>query len=184
MIDDVKGYVVRGTWDTGPVVCHVPGGFWHDRSPHVFREIEYARSQRGLMLQQGCTDVSIFRVHADGREERLPSYEEALTELGRLRAVETVVIAACETFERFESGGERPSRGELGDMVSAMRASLGGQSAQAADPLAALAAAERRLLEAGGWTEEGPDKWSLEGVTWDRRDAVGIARYHAAKGGA
>jgi hypothetical protein len=45
----------------------------------------------------------------------------------------------------------------------------------AADPLAALEAAERRLLEAGGWTEEGPDKWSLE---------VGIARYHAAKGGA
>ena len=64
MIDDVKGYVVRGTWDTGPVVCHVPGGFWHDRSPHVFREIEYARSQRGLMLQQGCTDVSIFLLDA------------------------------------------------------------------------------------------------------------------------
>ena len=119
MIDDVKGYVVRGTWDTGPVVCHVPGGFWHDRSPHVFREIEYARSQRGLMLQQGCTDVSIFRVHADGREERLPSYEEALDRLCKLE-------------------------GALSDA--------------ARSPLAALEAAERRLLEAGGWTLAEPNE--------------------------
>ena len=92
MIDDVKGYVVRGTWDTGPVVCHVPGGFWHDdRSPHVFQEIEFARSQRGLMLQQGCTDVTIFRVAEDGTETPLPTYEEALAEISGADTVLTLV---------------------------------------------------------------------------------------------
>ena len=153
MIDDVKGYVVRGTWDTGPVVCHVPGGFWHDRSPHVFREIEYARSQRGLMLQQGCTDVSIFRVHADGREERLPSYEEALDRLCKLE-------------------------GALSDA--------------ARSPLAVLEAAERRLLEAGGWVEVEPAVWMDPRDHWhgNQGEAVDIARLRmmgerlAAKGGA
>ncbi len=86
-----KGYVVRGTWDTGPVVCHVPGGFWHDRSPHVFQEIEFARSQRGLMLQQGCTDVTILAVAEDGTETPLPSYEEALAEISGADTVLTLV---------------------------------------------------------------------------------------------
>jgi hypothetical protein len=119
----------------------------------------------------GWSDVAIYRVHPDGREERLPSYEEALTELKRLKQREADIVEACE---RVADGGQYRA-----DIVSAIqrirRERDEARAALGADPLAALEAAERRLLEAGGWTEEGPDKWSLE---------VGIARYHAAKGGA
>ena len=95
--------------------------------------------------EPGKIDVSIFRVHDDGREERLPSYEEALALLG-------------------------------------------------GDPLAALEAAERRLLEAGGYQPEPNESawWrSRSGVLTARDEAVSIVRHEfqierrrlAAKGG-
>ena len=62
----------------------------------------------------------------------------------------------------------------------------------AGDPLAALEAAERRLLEAGGWTalgkmdRHGRDRWrSKDGLTECRQVALTIERRRlAAKGGA
>ena len=71
------------------------------------------------------------------------------------------------------------------DELDRLRAMLG------ADPLAALEAAERRLLEAGGWREDSPGWWNdgLTGVstisTERRSVALTIERRRlAAKGGA
>lgn len=168
---------------------------------------------------EGANEAAeIFRVHDDGREERLPSYEEALGEIGRVAGLDQANREAHQAIAKLKRDLEDESRrfheartdadvaaGLLAEAnkeierlraiealnVGAIDASLvrlgavtGAIEPMPVDLLSALEAAERRLLEAGGWTEEGPDKWSLEGVTWDRRDAVGIARYHAAKGGA
>ena len=144
----VKGYVVRGTHRRGwPVFAYDHSGAFGGPSEtdiplHVFPSLDTASGARAHMVRCGCSDVAIFRVLDDGREERLPSYEEALALLD-------------------------------------------------GDPLAALEAAERRLLEAGGWREDSPGWWNdgLAGVstisTERRTVALTIERRRlAAKGGA
>ena len=161
---EIKGYLVRAKDGAG----NMAGSSTRSTLGGAARALD-------VLAATGCTDVAIFRVLDDGREERLPSYEEALAEIARLREV-----LGCKAEEETHVVAERLLT-EIERCVDALKGAVGPMPV---DPLAALEAAERRLLEAGGWTEEGPDKWSLEGVTWDRRDAVGIARYHAAKGGA
>ncbi len=97
-----KGYVVRGTHRRGwPVFAYDHSGAFGGPSEtdiplHVFPSLDTASGARAHMVRCGCTDVAIFRVHADGREERLPSYEEALGELERLRAVEALNVGAID----------------------------------------------------------------------------------------
>jgi hypothetical protein len=119
-----------------------------------------------------CDEAAIFRVHDDGREERLPSYEEALGEVERLRAD----VAGMRAGLLDAAGQSR----RLGAVI--------------ADPLSALEAAERRLLEAGGWVLAEPDVYGTERwshPTWQggrsegRQVALTIERRRiAAKGGA
>jgi hypothetical protein len=122
---------------------------------------------------EGANEAAeIFRVHDDGREERLPSYEEALGEVERLRAD----VAGMRAGLLDAAGQSR----RLGAVI--------------ADPLSALEAAERRLLEAGGWVLAEPDVYGTERwshPTWQggrsegRQVALTIERRRiAAKGGA
>lgn len=225
-----KGYVVRGTKGTRDVYAYGPGMGFGDAceeiDAHAFERLDAAAGARDHMVRLGC-EATIFRVHDDGHEERLPSYEEALGEIGRVAGLDQANREAHQAIAKLKRDLEDESRrfheartdadvaagllAEANKEIERLREVLGCKAEEEthvvaerllteiercvdalkgavgptpADPLAALEAAERRLLEAGGWTEEGPDKWSLEGVTWDRRDAVGIARYHAAKGGA
>ena len=124
------------------------------------------------LLEWGhCTDVAIFRVHDDGREERLPSYEEAL-EIIRATIAETCAPMGHADLPGFmqrllAEGREDP------DLEP--------------DPLAALEAAERRLLEAGGWTAGDRGFWidPDDGTQWPREGAISdVRRRLAAKGGA
>jgi hypothetical protein len=186
------------------------------------------------MVRCGCTDVAIFRVHADGREERLPSYEEALGELERLRAVEALNVGAIDASltrlgavtgtigpmprhdprclihdgreERLPSYEEALAGLQTVSDVLAVfgvpddgtglpqRLQLLHEGAHD-DPIAALEAAERRLLEAGGYQPEPNESawWrSRSGVLTARDEAVSIVRHEfqierrrlAAKGGA
>ena len=128
-----KGYVVRGM---------APGDVLHEEARDA---LGAAVGTWTALVQLGAARPRIFRVHDDGREERLPSYEEALALLG-------------------------------------------------ADPLAALEAAERRLLEAGGWhlcstsAGFGVERWrraSAPDAHESRTVALTIERRRlAAKGGA
>ena len=135
----IKGYVVRGLYKGRHMgISDLHGSTAGLREPHPFAALDYA-AERAIELRRfDWSDVAIFRVLDDGREERLPSYEEALAMLG-------------------------------------------------GDPLAALEAAERRLLEAGGWVEVevGADIWKRE--TEERTGSYALAierRRLAAKGGA
>ena len=144
-IGSASGYVVRWADDCAP--SHASGFLFavdvegtvtthRERAavlPTVGAAVEAASAMR-------VRDVSILRVHADGREERLPNYEEALALLG-------------------------------------------------ADPLAALEAAERRLLERQGWEARPFGMWlrrSAGGAQQTTQEnAVQIERRRlAAKGGA
>lgn len=99
---DTKGYVVRGTWGIGRAGAtprEVYAYFWEltqevqwcsepDKIPFDGRlyfatvgEADAARCKSSHL-----SDVGIYRIYADGREERLPSLEEALAEIERLRA--------------------------------------------------------------------------------------------------
>lgn len=133
----IKGYVVRGKRSDGTnelIIGPTP------------------TEARDFAVVRGCTDVAIFRVHADGTEERLPSYEEALAEIERLRA---------------EIGEAHDAIFEAAPQVSAplaaqIRSLVADLTAPAVDPLTALEAAERRLLEAGGWRQIEPDAYGGE----------------------
>ena len=76
----IKGYVVRGTHRRGwPVFAYDHSGAFGGPSEtdiplHVFPSLDTASGARAHMVRCGCTDVSIFRGHDDGREERLPIY--------------------------------------------------------------------------------------------------------------
>jgi hypothetical protein len=125
----IKGYVVRGM---------APGDVLHEEARDA---LGAAVGTWTALVQLGAARPRIFRVHPDGREERLPSYEEALALL-------------C------------------------------------ADPLTALEAAERRLLEAGGWRPSGdadyPGYWrDRDGRMFKQAVAILAERRRlAAKGGA
>ncbi len=183
----IKGYVVR--FLDGETACEV--------TPDSLTSA--VRAVRELPAY----DASIFRVHDDGREERLPSYEEALAEIERLRVIEALNVGAIDAslvrlgavtgaigpMPRLDLAtlcDERDScedARELFDLIGRIREVA---VAQSSDPLAALEAAERRLLEAGGWIEA-KDGWvcPVRNLVWMRDRAVTIERRRlAAKGGA
>jgi len=163
---EIKGYVVRGT---------ALGDVQYVEKRDI---LGAAVSTWTAFVMNEVVRPRIFRVHSDGREERLPSYEEALTALSEIRG----------EVEHALNRGECPP--------STLRALLriaGGQS-ESTDPIAALEAAERRLLEAGGWAIAEPDVYGTERwshPTWQggrsegRQVALTIERRRiAAKGGA
>jgi len=83
-VDDIKGYVVRYTNDRG--TFYVADSDWLDDftiatdEPALFDTLSVAVAASRYPRKMAA-DVSIFCVHADGRKERLPSYEEALAEI-------------------------------------------------------------------------------------------------------
>ena len=183
-----RGYVVRGlngskqlVWATWEQDAHftVP----RRAQAHLFDLVPAI--QAWADLQAGCTDVAIFRVRDDGTEERLPSYEEALGALSILR--DEVTLAQDHKRGGMSCGGPPllwtcpPSA-----LKELLRLADG---APPADPLAALEAAERRLLEAGGWKPgPRPGIWADPcGGNCSMSDALYVERNRrrlAAKGGA
>lgn len=101
MASEIQGYLVKGTWrgEGGP--CDVYAYWWTLFGPAG--EVQWCddrarATERGRLLyptvneadaarskSSHLSDVGIFRVYADGREERLPDLEEALAEIERLR---------------------------------------------------------------------------------------------------
>ena len=168
----IKGYVVRGTHRRGwPVFAYDHSGAFGGPSEtdiplHVFPSLDTASGARAHMVRCGCSDVAIFRVLDDGREERLPSYEEALALLDGATSSDAY-LANVST-----------------QLLATMRENDRLRAIEPADPIAALEAAERRLLEAGGWREMAPSgKWidGVAGLCESRAVALTIARL-AAKG--
>ena len=199
----IKDFVVRGKDHKGRDVYAYPdddNGYEPKRGKgQLLIGGEDAACFARLELQAAeCTDVAIFRVLADGTEERLPSYEEALTLLGAMPGT----IGPMPGLTPLERGFDFVARTlaaaliEAGETPEVHVDKLAEQAAAAivrfgADPLAALEAAERRLLEAGGWREDSPGWWNdgLTGVstisTERRSVALTIERRRlAAKGGA
>ncbi len=165
-----KGYVVKRT------ICDGVYSYPCTSLGNVFEEWRE-------MVALGALAIDIYRVHPDGREERLPSYEEALGALSILRDE----VQAAQDYKRggMSCGGPPllwtcpPSA-----LKELLRLADG---APVADPLAALEAAERRLLEAGGWTPGDRGFWidPDDGTQWPREGAISdVRRRLAAKGGA
>lgn len=179
----VKGYVVRGTHRRGwPVFAYDHSGAFGGPSEtdiplHVFPSLDTASGARAHMVRCGCSDVAIFRVLDDGREERLPSYEEALDRLDR-------DDEHVKAIDHYREGLYRILRGEV-DPIEIAGTYLG-EDAPKSDPLATLEAAERRLLEAGGWKPGPRGRWTdPAGGNCSVTDAVyAEKRRLAAKGGA
>ena len=214
----IKGYVVRGKHSEGG------GDVWLVYEPTGEHLIASRKAQRTEFQSLGsaiqawadaqvlCDEAAIYQVHPDGREERLPSYEEALGEIERLkdrsrmvRDVDEALHAAGIEARHGEKLGERAARAAMhrceGPCCNKPAAGVTCSEECAAnlsawlnrgDPLSALEAAERRLLEAGGWTalgkmdRHGRDQWrSKDGLTECRQVALTIERRRlAAKGGA
>ena len=92
-----KGYVVRGKNGRGNKMASGQCITLDDAA-------DVARGWREWSPAERPTDVAIFRVLDDGREERLPSYEEALDRLckleGALSDAARSPLAALEAAER------------------------------------------------------------------------------------
>lgn len=93
MADDVKGYVVRGTDSDGLVTWAMGGTHAGDGPPASapdrdsateYGDIATANMVAGMFAEEHDVTASVYRVYADWREERLPSYEEALAEIESL----------------------------------------------------------------------------------------------------
>ena len=182
-----KGYVVRGKNGRGNKMASGQCITLDDAA-------DVARGWREWSPAERPTDVAIFRVHPDGREERLPSYEEALGEIERLkdrsrmvRDVDEALHAAGIEARHGEKLGERAARAAMhrceGPCCNKPAAGVTCSEECAAnlsawlnrgDPLAALEAAERWLLEAGGWTIAEPDEYG--GERWNHEEAGKEAR--------
>ena len=122
----IKGYVVRGTHRRGwPVFAYDHSGAFGGPSEtdiplHVFPSLDTASGARAHMVRCGCSDVAIFRVLDDGREERLPSYEEALARLdmvddilaatGRPGDGDTLVARVGRAFDDDDIPGEEQAK--------------------------------------------------------------------------
>lgn len=192
-----EGYVVRGKDRQGQAVtCWTEdGAAVHEVIAPRFSSPDVANTALRAMARRGCTDVGIFRVHADGREERLPSYEEALAEIERLRGVAPILLEGVPAIMHSSAPSSREEIGAAAcEMLKAIERALSVlRGSEPVDPLAALEAAEQRLLEAEGWTQEPgePTLWrSSTGHPWgprrrlvSRDEAVSLARRAAKKGG-
>lgn len=73
----IKGYVVRHTVCDGTYSCPCAS-------------LVDALAEWREVVALGALSIDIFRVHDDGREEKLPSYEEALGEIERLKGDATL----------------------------------------------------------------------------------------------
>lgn len=198
MADDVNGYVVRWTDDSAPIRA---SGFLYateagnvstrrERAalfPSIGEALDGART-----CDPGRPDrETIFRVYADGREERLPSYEEALAEIDRLRSVAPILNHGVPAIMHSSAPASREEIGAAAcQMLKAIERALSvlqGSERMPSDPLAALEAAEQRLLVSERWTPDPgePMRWrSSTGRLPPRDQAVSIARQTAKKGGA
>jgi exonuclease VII small subunit len=153
----IKGYVVRGM---------APGDVLHEEARDA---LGAAVGTWTALVQLGAARPRIFRVHDDGREERLPSYEEALREIERLthdledegrrfqeartdadvaagllaeanKEIERLrEVLGCKAEEETHVVAERLLT-EIERCVDALKGAVGPTPA---DPLAALEAAER-----------------------------------------
>ena len=165
----IKGYVVRGT---------ALGDVQHVEKRDT---LGAAVSTWTALVMNEAVRPRIFRVLDDGREERLPSYEEALDRLDR-------DDEHVKAIDHYREGLYRILRGEV-DPIEIAGTYLG-EDAPKSDPLAALEAAERRLLEAGGWRPSGdadyPGYWrDRDGRMFKQAVAILAERRRiAAKGGA
>ncbi len=184
-----KGYVVRGVHKGASVFSIGGGGDFAEQSedgfdhPWPFDTLGGASAAVGDMDRSGCTDVRIFAVAEDGTETPLPSYEETLAALSQTqdllsKATDDVLrmSAEIERLKRREPTQDEATAAANGaDEVfvagwtarrcrCCRRWTFGGPTAcvVCAGPLAALEAAERRLLEAGEWREIGPDQWERD----------------------
>lgn len=209
-----KCYVVRYTNDRGTFYVLAPK-WLDDYTIGTKREDDGAlfetlgKAAAATRHPRTTADVTIFAVAEDGTETPLPSYEEALAENERLRAIETLNVRAIDaSLVRLGAAtgaiGPMPDRGghsspqahALAVVRDWMRTATEAQAdalrlfvAAGGDPLAAIEAAERRLLEAGGWTLAEPGEYGSE--QWEhpkhgrecRMVAVTIARRGAKKGG-
>ena len=206
MSGPIKDFVVRGRDANGRRVYAYPdeeNGYEPKRGTgKLLISSEDAACFARLELQAaGCTDVAIYQVHDDGREERLPSYEEALGEVERLRAVEALNVGAIDaSLVRLGAVtgaiGPMPQR-ERHDARCLIHDGAGCSFEAGCDagqalmpevsPLAALEAAERRLLESARWTPGDRGFWidPDDGTQWPREGAISdVRRRLAAKGGA
>ena len=191
---NAKGYVVRGKRgsDGAAITAWTSGrGIGEPISAAVFGTPGLAAGASEGLLYRGCTDVAIFRIHPDGREERLPSYEDARGALSILRD-------EAQAAQNYKRGGMSCGGPPLlwTCPPSALKELLRlADGAPVVDVLAALEAAERRLLEEGGYQPEPNESawWrSRSGVLTARDEAVSIVRHEfqierrrlAAKGGA
>lgn len=176
-----RGYVVRGKdrqgrdcWASGDVAGFARAS--RRESATAYADLDSAIE--GWAFMHGtCHDVTILAVAEDGTETALPSYEKALGELVRLREV-----LGCKAEEETHVVAERLLT-EIERCVDALKGAIGPTPA---DPLAALEAAERRLLEAGGWREVEAGRWkNSDGFRAATVNALDIERRRlAAKGGA
>ena len=147
------GYVVRGTWKGQAACCwnaegHLAQG---PEIAHRFAAVGDALAVR-ITASIRMPDAAIFRVLDDGREERLPSYEEALGE----------IEAAHDALDPVVTRRDAMAGPPLPLAVRCTTAATIALERFCADPLAALESAERRLLEDGEWREIGPDQWERD----------------------
>jgi hypothetical protein len=107
---NVKGYVVSGI---------APGNVVHTEPRRTVGE---AISTRDAMLMAGGSDVTIFAVAEDGTETPVPTYEEALAENGRMRAMprslRTWNSTAAKSGARGRSKRSRRPRARCGRSAS------------------------------------------------------------------
>ena len=148
-----KGYVVRGTHRRGwPVFAYDHSGAFGGPSEtdiplHVFPSLDTASGARAHMVRCGCTDVAIFRVHDDGREERLSSYEEALQ---RSQDVASILTDGVPAIMRSSAPATREQIGAAAcQMLKAIERALSVLRGSEA-PLATLDIERRRLAAKGG----------------------------------
>jgi hypothetical protein len=105
----VKGYVVRGKTEDGhALVAHGHGEnmrAWPGEPTRYEDLDEAAGTARRMRRVEGCTDVRVFAVAEDG-ETPLPTYEEALAEIEKIRAaLDAAIEHAPDAHWKAEAAG-------------------------------------------------------------------------------
>ena len=108
------GYVVKGTKGPRDVYAYGPGMGFGDAceeiDAHAFERLDAAAGARDHMVRLGC-EATIFAVAEDGAETPLPSYEEALAEIERTRAVAPILIAGVPKIMHSSAPATREELG-------------------------------------------------------------------------
>ena len=177
-----KGYVVRGKCDGHEVRPHRDDGAFSPAltsapgfREHVFEIASGAAGALAHMVKCGCTDVTIFAVTEAG-ETPLLSYEAALARVDVLQKRERRMFDGfrAEIDRIQEALGIGPTRSVLWCVAEIGRL----RSEAAVSHLAALRAAEERLLDAHGWKPGDPGFWidPTDGTQWPREGAIAAVR--------